>query len=239
MSTKPDTIRLAHISALLARTAGLDPAISRRTAEAMALLDIEQVSSLSSIASSFLKRREAIEANDKLSEIGKNEQIRAAADSHLGNIATRARRLIELEAEFSNDRATAVPIPKADAADVALDLALVAHVRAAEPIPSQLVEMSERVRIAVARTPIELSGITADVQAKVHGSLMSPAKAVQLASEAEAIGMARKVVQSAIDEISPHAEWQPPEMVQHFGAGRWRLPGVAESLAARLAVSAE
>ncbi len=235
MAAKPDTVRLAHISAIVARQSGLDPSASPRTADALALIDAEKVSSVTSIVASFMTRRDAIEADDKLSNIGKQEQIRSAAASHLGNIATRAQRLVDLEAAFSNDRATAVPIPKADAADVALDLALVAHVRSAEPIPSRLVEMSERVRLALARTPVELSGITPEVQARVHGSLMSPAKAVQLHSEAEAINAARSVVQSSINELAPHAGWEPRELVQHFGAGKWSLPGTTDTLAEKLA----
>ena len=231
---RPSAARLAHISGIIARLSGLDPSISPRVAAVTKLLDSETVSSIPSIIESFEKRREAILANKNLSDIGKAEEIQGFANSILGNIATRAKQISDLEAEHANDRATAVPIPKADAAETLIDLALAQHLRATDPIPSALVQMSERVRLAAARVPIELTGLTPAAQAKAHGSLMSPAKAVQLSAEAEALDAARTVTQQAIAELAPQAKWPATELVRHFG-DRWRLPGIHPDSAKRLA----
>lgn len=233
-----DAVRLARAAALLAQNAGIDPSASPRAADAFKLIDGEAVSSLPGLVNVFRQRRAAIDADQTLSDLGKREQLRAFANSHLGNIATKARRVVELESEYAKDRASAVPLPKADASETLIDLALAQHIRSTEPIPTALMTMSERVRLAIARVPVELSGLTAETQARVHGSLMNPAKALQFATEAQAIGAAREVTQAAIDEIATHAEWPAAELVRHFGT-HWRLPGVADSSAATLATDSK
>jgi hypothetical protein len=235
MSTKPvSAVRLAQTSAILARLSGLDPSVSPRVAAAVKLLDSETASSIPSIMRSFEQRRAAIEADKNLSDIGKAEQIRAAAASWIGNIATRAKQLTDLEAEYEADKSSAVPLPQASVNDCLIDIALAAHVKSLDLIPSRLVELPERLRLAVARVPNELSGTKPEVHARVHGSLMSPAKAAQLSSEAQAIGAAREVAQAAITELAPAAKWTPQEMVTHFGS-KWRLPGIHPDSAQRLA----
>lgn len=209
---------------------------SPRVAQALAWLDAEKITSAPGILAGFRQRADAIMADRDLSDSGKRDRVRAAADSTAGNIATLAKKLVALEQAHNIDVSTAVPIPKADAADVILDLALVAHVKSAEPIPSKLLNMSERIRLAVARTPPELTGIAPDLQARVHGSLMSPDKAVQIGDEAQAIGAARSVVQHAINELAPDVKWEAREWVQQFGAhSGFKLPGIVDSLARKLA----
>lgn len=226
--------RLAQVSARLASLSGISESDSPRTATALKLLDEESVTSIPWLTRSFERKCEAIKADRNLSDIGKAEQARASANAILGNLATIAKRLTDLEAEYEADKASAVPLPKADVSDMLLDLALAQHIRATEPTPSALVQMSERVRLAAARIPPELSGLTPATQAKAHGSLMSPAKAAQLGSEAAALDSARKVAQRAIDEIATKADWPPQEMVRHFGT-KWRLPGLLDSTVQRLA----
>jgi hypothetical protein len=240
MSTTPDALRLASAARALATAAGTDFATSSRASEAWKLIDEDESAraSLPALVRAFRQRRAIIDANKRLSLIGRREELTGFAKSQLGNVATAAHRIAQLEAELAADRATAVPLPKADASETLIDLALAAHIRAAEPIPSRLMQSSERVRLALARVPPELSGIVPSVQAQVHGSLMSPARAVQFAVESEALGAAREVTQAAISEIAAHAEWTPAELVQHFGAS-WRLPGITDSLATRLAQSDE
>lgn len=231
------TVRLASISARMLADKGVTSAASVRVAEALKLLDYDNANSVPYVLHLLGQSVEAINRDPELSAEGKRNRISAATSSRLGNIASLAKTVVRLEAEHRRDADEAVPLPKADAADVLLDLALVAHVKAAEPIPSKLVQMSERVRLAVARTPAELSGLKPEVQAQVRGSLMDPHKAVQLGAEAEALGAARKIVQGAIDELAPGAGWTPAELVQHFGT-QWRLPGIVPSLAERLATEA-
>lgn len=233
MSTRTGATRLASIASRIASLSGISPTDSPRTDLALQLIDVERVSSVPSLVHAFDQKRESISIDRNLSQHGKQEQIRAAANSVLGNIATLAKRLTDLESDYERDRAT-VPLPKPDAADMLLDLELARHIRASEPIPSRLVEMSERVRLAVARVPVELSGISVATQARVHGSLMSQQKAAQLSSEAHALEAARNVTQAAISELAPQANWLATELVRHFGT-KWRLPGVTDSTALRLA----
>lgn len=231
------TIRLASISARMLADKGVTSAASARVAEALKLLDYDNANSVPYVLHLLGQSVEATNRDPELSAEGKRNRIAAATGGRLGNIANFAKTVARLEAEYRRDADEAVPLPKADAADVLLDLALVAHVKASEPIPSKLVQMSERVRLAVARTPAELSGLKPEVQAQVRGSLMDPHKAVQLGAEADALGAARRIVQGAIDELAPGAGWTPAELVQHFGT-QWRLPGIVPSLAERLATEA-
>lgn len=233
-STYSKTSRLASISTMM--LSGQAGSTNKRVLQAMAWLDGERITSVPGILGAYRAKAEAVHADRELSDEGKRARVRAAADSTLGNIATLAKKLVTLEQEHKIDVSTAVPIPKAEAADVILDLALVAHVKAAEPIPTALLNMSERVRLAVARTPPELAGIKGDLQSRVRGSLMSPDKAAQIGDEAEALGAARRVVQEAVNELASDARWEPREWVQQFGAhSGFKLPGVIDSLARRLA----
>jgi len=234
MSNKPSAVRLAQASAILARLSGLDPSVSPRVAAVVKLLDSETASSIPSMARSFEQRRDSIRANAKLSDIGKAEEIQGFANSLLGNLATRAKQVTDLEAEHHADKLSAVPLPQASVNDTLIDIELAKHVRSLDLIPSRLVELPERLRLAIARTPSELSGLRPEIHTRIHGSLMSPAKAVQLSSEAQALGAAREVMQAAINELAPQAKWPATELVRHFG-DRWRLPGVTDSTAQRLA----
>jgi hypothetical protein len=48
-----------------------------------------------------------------LSDEGKRTQLQAAASSTLGNIASLAKKVADLDAEYKRDAETAVPLPKA------------------------------------------------------------------------------------------------------------------------------
>jgi hypothetical protein len=230
--------RLISMNSLMTRS--LRGSSSPRVREAMAWIDPERVSSLHGLLSAYHAKADTINRDAMLSEEGKREQLRSAASTTLGNVAGLAKKIAEVEAKHHEERASAVPLPKADAAEVLLDLALVAHVKHAQPIPSALERMSPRIRLAVARTPPELAGIPPDVQARVHGSLIDPERAVQLGEEAQALGAARNSAQAALDELAPIAGWEPRALVQHFGArAGWKLPGVVQTLADRLESSAE
>lgn len=228
------TTRLAELSVRLLGAQGATASVSPRAAAAIKVIDPENVSSVSGILNLLAQSIDAVNRDPELSPEGKRNRISAAASSRLGNIADSAKVVVHLEAEHRRDADEAVPLPKAEPADVLLDLALVAHVKADSPIPTKLLFASERVRLAVARTPPELAGISPEVQAQVRGSLVDPHKAVQLGAEAEAIGAARKIVQRAIDDLAPDAQWTPQEMVRHFGT-QWRLPGITSTKAERLA----
>lgn len=103
-----------------------------------------------------------------------------------------------------------------------------------ERVSSAVGVVSEFGRVAVARLPVELSGITPEVQARVVGSLVSPSLAAQFAEESAVLEAARTVVQGTIDDVAPLAGWGAGELVEAFGDD-WKLPGLTASHATRLA----
>lgn len=226
------TQSLTRISrGLLVQTAGRSA--SPLVAEVLRLTDPEAVSSLPGIANAYNMRTAQIHSDRELSDVGKRERMKSVADGAAGHVGKLAKRVAELEAQHRTTRANAVQLPKADAADVLLDIELAKFIRESEPIPSKLTAMSERVRIAMARLPVEITGLTTEVQASVLGSLVSPELAVQFAEEEQALSAARSVVQSAINEVAPVAELSPRDMVQTFGT-RWRLPGLTDTYVERV-----
>lgn len=227
------TIRISKISASLAAAEGLSASTSPRVAEALQMLDGERVSSIPSILGAHQQRVLTVNSDAELSPVGKRARVNAAAASTLGNLARLARRIVALEAEHRNATENAVQIPKADAAETLVDLELARHLRETSPIPSALLRASDRVRLAAARMPVELTGIKPEVQASVRGSLIDPSLAVTLGEEARALDAARRVVQSGINELAGDAAWSPREWVESFGKG-WRLPGVGPSMAAQV-----
>lgn len=227
------TLRISKISLSLLDAQGLASSRSPRVGELRAILDPERVSSLPGILSAHAQRAEAINQDRELSAEGKRARIAAQAGATVGNLATLAKKVIKAEAAHRAETEGAVQIPKADAADTLVDLALAAHLRESNPIKTKLLNGSERLRLAAARMPAELTGLSPEVHAAVRGSLIAPELAVSLGEEAAALEAARRVVQGAIDELASEAQLPPRELVDLFGAG-WRLPGVAPTMAERL-----
>ncbi len=231
MNTK--SIRLSQSARHVLADSGAFNATSDISRAALAAIDPERVSSAVGVVAEFSRTVEQINRDRDLSEHGKRDRIKAAASARLSNIARTAREVAALERKHAEARRTAVKLEKPDAAETLIDLALAQHVRAAEPIPSALVAMSERLRVAVARLPVELSGITVETQARVVGSLVSPTLAAQFAEESEVLEAARTVVQGTIDDVAPLAGWGAGELVEAFGDA-WKLPGLTASHATRL-----
>ncbi|MEJ3960720.1 hypothetical protein WGP40_10360 [Brachymonas sp. G13] len=232
------TARIADITKFMVKASGLSNTTSQRAQRALALIDGERVSSITGIMQAHGQRIDAIHADRELSSEGKAARGRTAAASVFGNVASVAREIAALDAEYRAEMQKAIVIPEASVNDTLIDLALAASVKAANPTPTALTMASERTRQALARIPVELSGLTPEVQARVVGSLISPADAVRFGEEAEAIDTARQVAQAAIDELQPIAQWTPAEMVKHVGHDTgYRLPGVVQSLADKLAAN--
>jgi hypothetical protein len=203
-------------------------------AEALNFIDGARANSIPSVLTALGGKRQAVMNDKDLSDVGKRGRVKEIASSHLGNVASMAKKLAAMEKQLREQRTAAVPIPKADAADVLMDLALAQHIKSANFKPSELVSMGERARLAVARCPLELTGLTPEVHARVHGSLMDPRKATQFAEEAQSLDAARTVVQAAINEVGPEAGWQASELIEAFGAD-WEIPGMAQTQVERMA----
>lgn len=233
MNVESKAQQIARASMALMRASG-NSSGSPLVAETLNVIDGERVSSIPSILKALGGKRQAVLTDKELSDLGKSGRLKDLARSHLGNISSLAKKVVTLERQHREARAAAVPIPKADAADVLMDLALAQHVRSANLKPSELVSMGERARLAIARCPLELTGLTPEVHARVHGSLMDPRKAAQFAEEAQALDVARAVVQESIREVVPDAQWQAPELIEAFGAD-WEIPGMAQTEIARMA----
>lgn len=234
MSKTFKTQQLMAATNAMIRGSGLAQSANPRVTRALRAADASRVSSVPGIVQAFTEKRAAIVADKDLSDSGKQARIRAAAGNALANIGAGAKAIAALEREHAQARASAVRLEKPDAAEMMLDLAIAAHIRETAPIPSVLERQSERVRVALARVPSELSGIKPEVQARVLGSLVDAETAAQLAEEVQALEIARQVTQAGIDDLASEAQLQPRELVQAFGTD-WRLPGLVDSLTQRLA----
>ena len=221
--------------AIRAMASGLAEATAPRATTALAWLDGERYGrAIPNFVRGFAVKAEAIKADKLLSGEGQRQAIGQAAQAALSNIAGIARDLTQLEIELARDRANAAPLPKADAADAVVDVALAALLREQKPTASALMLAGERVRIAAARLPEELTGLTPETKAQIHGSLISPELAQRLSEETGALALARQGVQSAIDELAPQSGLTPRELVGVLGAN-FRLPGVPGTVATRIA----
>ncbi len=225
------THRIASIAARMVGTVSSPLAL-----RALALIDGERVSSAPSIIGSFEQSAAATNADKDLSEQGKATRVRSAAESRLVSLSSTAKEFVALQNEHGHKQAKAmrdaVP-PATDTGQVLIDLAIAAQVKADRPLMFTIERSSERVRQALARTPPELSGITAEQQSRVVGSLVSPALAAELGEEAAALEGVRSVIQSGIDELQAVARCEPKELVARFGTD-WKLPGIVDSLMRRL-----
>lgn len=223
------THRAALVAGILSRSAHTD--IARR---ALHLIDPERVSSVPSLVSDFTAKVAAVGDDKNLSAHGKREATRAAASSRLGNVATAARELVSLERQHATRRnailAHAAP-PSADAAQTLVDMELARLVKAEAPTPTALTFASERVRQALARLPVELTGIDEATHARIVGTFVSPLEAMELEEESAVLADARRVVQAGIDDLAPAADWSAREVLEAFGAdGGWNLPGLVQTL---------
>lgn len=200
---------------------------------ALALVDAEHLSSAPGIVGLYHRDAAAFRGNRELSEEGKSARVRAAADSRLGGVARVARDFAEIEKEHKAKQAAvlarAAP-PAADSSQTLIDLALAAQVLARAPVLTFKLEgASERVRQALVRTPIELSGITPEQHARLIGTFVSPEAAAELGEEADALANGRTVVQAAINELQAVAQLDAKALVKSFGTD-WQLPGVLDGL---------
>lgn len=230
------TNRIALVQGILATVSGLTNTTAPRARKALDLLDDTRVSSVPSIVQAYLQRAAAIQADGDLSDSGKRTRIQAQASSAFGNVASAARKIALLEAELRAEMQNAAIIPVPSINDTLIDLELARQIKEAAPTLSKLDFLSERTRQALARIPQELTGLSAEALARVTSSLIPSGDAARFSDEAAAIDAARNVAQTAIDELQPVAKWTPRELVQHIGADSgYRLPGVVQSLADRLA----
>lgn len=225
------THRLASV--VMMRSSGLVTPAAR---DVLLLVDHERVSSAPGIVTAFLREVAAIQSDRTLSDVGKAERIKPLAASRLlGPLASVARDFVRLEAAHAQHRARLLEKAAApnDAA-VVIDLALAAKFESAGPATTHSIHRaSQRSREALARMPRELTGLTAEQQLHAIASLIPGTDAVALAEVEQALESAKKVIQSALDELQGAARSEPDQLVRYFGAS-WALPGVAASLAQRM-----
>ena len=112
------------------------------------------------------------------------------------------------------------------------------HLRVVPWLPLRL---SEPARLALLRLPAELTGATPEVQTAARAPLIDPVAAAALADQQTAIDQARKLVQHAINELAKQSGLEPADLIRTFGqdARNWELPGITETLKARLVKDAE
>lgn len=205
------------------------PRDAEHTAPAWSVIDPERVSSVIGIMKSYHDRIAQVNADKSLSPVGKAEKVAAITESTFGNVATLAKRVARLEEEHRQDdaRATAEAIPKADPSETLIDIELARIARAEGKIPTALEHANPRFRMALARVPAEISGITEQTRARLRGSLVDPQVASVLGERAEALGLARNAVQRAITELMKSVQIageKPRKLAAMVGPG-WGLQG--------------
>ncbi|MBS0495963.1 MAG: hypothetical protein JSS31_18910 [Proteobacteria bacterium] len=231
MQTTLKTARLASMARMMAGNPTSPLAL-----RALAMIDPERVSSAPGIVGLFERSAAQAHGDKDLSDSGKAARVRSAADSRLMGLSTTAKELVALEKEHRQKQGEAMrraAPPAADAAQAVIDVALAQQIREAKPISFVLENSSERVRQALARVPVELSGITSEQQARIVGTFVSPEMAVVLGEEQAALNGAREVIQDAISGLQGIAQVEPMELVKRFGTD-WKLPGVVDSTMQRL-----
>lgn len=207
------------------------PRDASHTLEAFQQVDDERMSSATGVLKRFLAKVDEVEADKELSQVGKTARIKEAAASALSNLQKPASIVTRLENEARKRAEMAVVIPKPDMNDTLIDLALAAQVKAEGKAPSLLEHGSERMRIALARMPEELSGLKPADRARMRGSLIDPHLAQELGQTTAAIESARETVQRAIDIVAPRLDMRPSDKAAMVGTG-WRIPGLSATVAA-------
>ncbi|MDR6857233.1 hypothetical protein [Variovorax guangxiensis] len=214
------------------------PRDAAHTLEAFQQIDDERVSSATGVLRRFWSTVDEVHANKELSEVGKKARIAEAAGSALSNLKKPAEIVTRLEANLRTRAATAVVLPKPDVNDTMVDLALAALVKSQDKVPTLLVNSSERVRVAIARMPEELTGLKPADRARIRGSLIDPNLAQELGQTTAAVEAARYAVQNAIDAVAPSVDMAPSDKAAIVGPG-WRIQGVSATAAALQAASGE
>lgn len=222
-------------------------AVSDRVDQALALLDSERITSIPGLVGLYERDTDGVRADVNLSDVGKQERYRSMATSRLENLTTAAKTVVELEAGYRTDEAQALQLPPWSETDrLEIDIALAALVReqtareatdakARSFIAGLPREGSERMRRAVARLPVELSGLTREQHDKVRHSLVPATTAARLDAESKAIFAAAEATQAAITYLSSQAKAEHRVLVGLFG-NRWKLTGstTAEERIARI-----
>ena len=178
------------------------PTDSPHTRAIFGLIDPSRISSATSILNGFHAARDNASGDKNLSAQGIRERVGKAALNALANIAPRAADVRRQRAEYEALARQSVVIPKADMADTLFDIELVRQVKAEGKIPSILDMSSERLKLAIVRAPVELSGVSSDVRERLRGSFVSPDLALDLQQRSAAIEAAHEGVQNAITAVA-------------------------------------
>lgn len=202
------------------------------------LIDINWVTSAPSILRDLNDKVSAIRADVKLSELGKREAILQAGRAALNRLKAKTAKVDRLQEELVEGMQSAIQTPTASMNDTMIDLAMAAYLREqvtawkngefAGPtaIADRLQDMSERARLAVIRVPAELSGIDTHIQDVVRSTFMDPAIAKHMEDTSYAIGVARDVVQTTLQEMVTLAQIPANEVREAIGTG-WDSSGVS------------
>lgn len=211
-------------------------AVSDRADRALALLDSERITSVPGLLGLYERDTGGVRADVTLSDVGKQERFRSMAASRLQNLTEAAKTVEELEGQYLTDEAQALQLrPWSETDRVEVDIALASLVREQQArtatderarsfISGLHRNGSEQMRRAVARLPLELSGLSREVHDKVRHSLVPATTAARLDAESKAIFAAREAVQSAIEYLSGEAKSEHRQLVGLFG-NRWKLNG--------------
>src|SRR5690606_5950976 len=130
-------------------------------------IDPERLSSATGIVNLFERDAQGVRSDRRLSQEGQDERIREIAPRRLENLASVAKRVTDLEAEYRTEEGAVLTkvIPEPTTNDTLVDIALAGHalnlLQRSATDPNALARFSglarngsERMRVALARMPV-------------------------------------------------------------------------------------
>lgn len=206
----PEVIHMAIIRDISGEILTLWPADieqNEKTAEAFSVVDPERVSSAVGIVNRFWQRVAALKGDAELSPLGKDKRISELAETALAQLASPAGKLREMREAYTEEAEaiTRDAVPNPSFVDALHDIEIARLARESDKIATLLEMGTERERLALVRTPPEITGLKRETVERLRGSLVSPDVAVQLESRTAALEAAKTGIQTAIKTISPLA----------------------------------
>lgn len=180
---------------------------TEHSAKVYSLVDPERVSSATGVFKAFERTLTAVGNDPELSAAGKQNRIAEAAGVALASLRNPAQKLREMEGEYTevSKAATADAVPAASVIDAMYDIEIAKQARQEDKIPTMLERGTPRERLALVRTPGEISGLKSEVIERLRGSLVSPDLAVELEGQTAALRAGRETIQAIVKQVSAHA----------------------------------
>jgi hypothetical protein len=172
------------------------------------IIDPEVAFSIGWTLSSFDGEVKTALADKLLSPLGQKQAQQNAANRAVKRLALRAKDLLRAVDDLRERHTNAVEVPTPSANDTMIDIALAQMLReqgAKTPLSAmKLRNSSERMRHALLRMPVELTGISQDLQDQIRLTFIAPSVELNFTQVKEAIGITQYALNKAAAEVVTH-----------------------------------